>query len=166
MSTGGRGPPVPFLFFFFIMNSSLCINWEKIIHDDYRWSCRQHTSSSQCKLFLAGVMIKVIRELSFFTGRGASVCDRESAILSDPPLGMRKTWKLSKENVRSPSWEKILVPPPLWPSKNSGPPLWPTGKKLVPPFDYPKKFWPTDRIRVIIRICRLITDTQINTLDW
>ncbi len=45
--------------------------------------------------------ICLLRELSFFTGRGgASVCDRRSSIFSGPPLSIRK---------------KILVPPPLWP---------------------------------------------------
>ncbi len=64
--------------------------------------------------------ITILRELSFFTGRGGpSVCDRGSSIFSGPPFSHGK--------------------------KKFGPPCWPMQKILAPPFGFRKKFWPPQR---------------------
>ena len=42
----------------------------------------------------------------------------------------------AKKNLRKKFWSPLFDP-----QKNFGPRLWPTEKKLVPPFDHPKKFW-------------------------
>ncbi len=77
----------------------------------------------------------MLRELSFFTGRGVYACDHRSPIFSGPPLSMRKKF-----------WsplclcKKILVPPSVTLKKFWSPPLTHI-KKWSPPFDYPQKFW-------------------------
>ena len=68
----------------------------------------------QCRVSGKTPLWDLLRELSFFTGRGPSVCDFRLPLFLVPPFCIRKN---------------ILVP------------LFPREKNFGPPFGFVKKFW-------------------------